>query len=111
MAFVVTDKCVRCKFQDCLQSCPASCFHEGANMLVIKTSACIDCGACEPECPAEAIIRDTEPGAEFWVAFNDKYAAQWPRILRPGDVPDDADDWLDVDGKLDAEFDPAPAAR
>ncbi|TFL13203.1 ferredoxin family protein [Pusillimonas caeni] len=111
MAFVVTDKCVRCKFQDCLQSCPASCFHEGVNMLVIKTEACIDCGACEPECPAEAIVRDTVPGAAFWVEFNNKYSAMWPRILRSGEVPQDAEDWMDVEDKLDTEFDPAPAAR
>ncbi len=111
MAFVVTDKCVRCKFQDCLQSCPASCFHEGANMLVIRTEACIDCGACEPECPAGAIVRDTAPGAGFWVEFNNKYAALWPRIGKQGAVPEDADDWIDAEDKLHTEFDPSPARR
>lgn len=111
MAFVVTDKCIRCKFQDCLQSCPTSCFHEGANMLVIRIEDCIDCGACEPECPAEAIVRDTAPEAEKWIAFNNKYAAIWPRISKPGDAPEDADDWIEVEGKLETEFDPAPARR
>ncbi|MEP9353899.1 ferredoxin FdxA [Xanthobacter sp. KR7-65] len=111
MTFVVTDKCIRCKFQDCLQSCPASCFHEGVNMLVIRPEDCIDCGACEPECPADAIVRDTAPGAEQWVEFNRKYAALWPRIGSPGEVPEDADDWIGVEGKLDSEFDPSPATN
>ncbi len=109
MAFVVTDKCIRCKFQDCLQSCPATCFYEGMNMLVINPEQCIDCGACEPECPAEAIIRANTPEAEKWLAFNREYSALWPNIRKAGEVPDDADDWIDVDGKLDSEFDPQPA--
>jgi ferredoxin len=80
-------------------------------MLVIKPEECIDCGACEPECPAGAIIRDTVPGAEKWVQFNRKYAAVWPNIRKQGHVPDDAEDWLDAAGKLENEFDPKPATR
>ena len=111
MAFAVTEDCIRCKFQDCLQSCPVTCFHEGETMLVIDPVVCIDCGACEPECPAGAIIRDTEPGADRWVEFNRKYAALWPTLREPGDVPDDADDWVDVPNKLETEFSPEPAER
>ncbi|WJR77919.1 ferredoxin FdxA [Bradyrhizobium sp. NP1] len=111
MTFVVTESCIRCKFQDCLQSCPATCFYEGENMLVINPEECIDCGACEPECPAEAIIRDTVAGAEKWVAFNRQYAAVWPKIRKPGEVPEDAEDWIGVEGKLETEFNPAPASR
>ncbi|MGL3109071.1 DUF3470 domain-containing protein [Bradyrhizobium sp. BR 1432] len=111
MAFVVTNSCIRCKFQDCLQSCPATCFYEGQNMLVINQDECIDCGACEPECPAEAIVRDNAPGAQQWVEFNRKYAAVWPKILKPGVVPDDAEDWVGTEGKLEAHFNAEPAAR
>lgn len=111
MSFLVTESCIKCKFQDCLQSCPVTCFYEGENMLVINPEECIDCGACEPECPAEAIIRDTAPGADKWLEFNRKYAALWPNIRTPGDVPEDADEWLEVENKLEAEFNPAPAAR
>ena len=43
------------------------CFHEGENMLVIDPETCIDCGVCEPECPAEAIKADTLPEMEKMV--------------------------------------------
>ncbi|MEQ1934783.1 MAG: ferredoxin family protein [Fimbriimonadaceae bacterium] len=111
MAYVVTDACIRCKFQDCLQSCPATCFYEGENMLVINQQECIDCGACEPECPAEAIIRDTAPGAQKWVIFNQKYSALWPNIRKPGYIPEDAENWLEVENKLEDEFSAQPAMR
>jgi ferredoxin len=111
MAYVVTESCIRCKFQDCVQSCPATCFYEGKSMLVIKPEDCIDCGACEPECPAGAIIRDTASDAAKWVEFNRKYAALWPNIRNPGEVPADAEDWLEVKNKLESEFNPDPAPR
>ncbi len=56
------------------------CFYEGKNMLVIHPDECIDCGVCEPECPADAIKPDTEPGAEEWVDFNRKFSELWPNI-------------------------------
>ena len=62
MTYVVTDACIRCKYMDCVEVCPVDCFYEGENMLVINPSECIDCGVCEPECPAEAILPDTESG-------------------------------------------------
>lgn len=111
MAFAVTEACIRCKFQDCLQSCPVTCFFEGETMLVIDPEECIDCGACEPECPAEAIVRDTTEDGARWVEFNRKYAALWPRIREAGDVPGDADDWVDVPGKLEAHFSEKPATH
>ncbi len=40
---------------DCVEVCPVDCFYEGANMLVIHPDECIDCGVCEPECPAERL--------------------------------------------------------
>ena len=55
MTYVVKDACVKCKFMDCVEVCPVDCFYEGENMLVIHPDECIDCGVCEPECPAEAI--------------------------------------------------------
>ena len=61
MTFVVTDKCIKCKYMDCVEVCPVDCFYEGANMLVIDPDVCIDCGVCVPECPADAIVADTDP--------------------------------------------------
>ena len=65
---------------DCVEVCPVDCFYEGENMLVIHPDECIDCGVCEPECPAEAIKPDTEPGLEYWLELNTEYAANWPNI-------------------------------
>ena len=56
MAYVVTDACVKCKHTDCVAVCPVDCFYEGQNMLVIHPDECIDCGACERECPTSAIF-------------------------------------------------------
>ena len=73
MTYIVTDNCIRCKYTDCVEVCPVDCFYEGENFLVIHPDECIDCGVCEPECPAEAIKPDTEPGprhlveAERWL--------------------------------------------
>jgi ferredoxin len=60
VTFVVTDNCIKCKYMDCVEVCPVDCFYEGDNMLVIHPDECIDCGVCEPECPAEAIVPDTQ---------------------------------------------------
>ena len=54
MTFVVTDNCIKCKYMDCVEVCPVDCFYEGENMLVIHPDECIDCGVCEPECPARS---------------------------------------------------------
>ena len=63
MTYVVTEACIKCKYMDCVEVCPVDCFYDGENMLVIHPDECIDCGVCEPECPAEAIMPDTEPGS------------------------------------------------
>lgn len=102
MTYIVNDQCIKCKHMDCVEVCPVDCFYEGENMLVIKPNECIDCGVCEPECPADAILPDTVDGAEQWVAFNDKWADVWPNITtaRPEDVPKDAEEWQGVEGKM-----------
>ncbi len=110
MTYIVTDNCIRCKYTDCVEVCPVDCFYEGDNMLVIHPDECIDCGVCEPECPAGAIIADTDPASEPWVAFNAKYAELWPVITEAKDPLPEADEFDGVTGKLDSEFSPAPAS-
>lgn len=100
MAYVVTDACIRCKYMDCVPVCPVDCFFEGPNMLVIHPDECIDCGVCELECPANAIIADTQQSSEQWLALNRTYAEKWPRITQKGQAPADADAWLDVPNKI-----------
>ena len=63
MAYVVAEPCIKCKYTDCVEVCPVNCFYEGPNFLVIHPDECIDCGACEPVCPVEAIYyEDDLPG-------------------------------------------------
>ena len=70
---------------DCVEVCPVDCFYEGKNMLVIKPDECIDCGVCEPECPVDAIVPDTESGNEKWIELNKKYSEIWPNISEKKD--------------------------
>ena len=110
MTYVVTEACIKCKYTDCVEVCPVDCFYEGENMLVIHPDECIDCGVCEPECPAEAIKPDTESEAERWLELNREYAQAWPNITRKIDAPSDADAFKGVAGKYDAHFSAAPGA-
>src|SRR3546814_14646704 len=73
-------------------------------MLVINPNECIDCGVCEPECPAEAILPDTENGLEKWLELNTTFSARWPNITTKGAVPDDADAHKGEEGKYDKYF-------
>ena len=98
MTYVVSENCIKCKYMDCVEVCPVDCFYEGENMLVIHPDECIDCGVCEPECPAEAIKPDTEPGLEKWLELNAEYAKSWPNITVKRDAPADAKEF---DGKPD----------
>jgi len=102
MTYIVNDNCIRCKHMDCVEVCPVDCFYEGEDMLVINPDECIDCGVCEPECPADAIQADSAEGVEHWVEFNQKWSEQWPNItvMRKDDVPADAEQWHGVEGKI-----------
>ncbi len=108
MTYVVTEACIRCKFQDCVEVCPVDCFYEGENMLVIHPDECIDCGVCEPECPVEAIVPDTAGSVTQWLEVNRKFAEAWPNITRKGDVPADADAHREETGKYEKFFSDKP---
>jgi ferredoxin len=79
-------------------------------MLVIQPDECIDCGVCEPECPAEAIIPDTEPEAEKWLEMNREYSEKWPNLTRKKPAPPDADQYKGVPGKFEDLFSPNPGS-
>lgn len=102
MTYVVTDSCIKCKYTDCVEVCPVDCFYEGPNMLVINPEECIDCGVCEPECPAEAIKSDTisEEMAD-WVTLNKKYSEKWPNITEAKKPLKDAKKYQDEQNKLE----------
>lgn len=103
MTYVVTENCIRCKYMDCVEVCPVDCFYAGENFLVIAPDECIDCGVCEPECPADAIVPDSDPGATpAWLALNADLSKVWPNIVVKGKPPLDADRWNGQSGKLEA---------
>jgi ferredoxin len=65
MAHVVTNKCNGCKFTDCVEVCPVTCFYELDQQVIIHPDECIDCRACVEVCPVQAIYADTDVPAEF----------------------------------------------
>ena len=82
MATVVTGACFGCKYTDCVVVCPCESFREGEQMLFIDPETCIDCGACEPECPVEAIYLDDNVPSEQqpFIALNAEMARVCPPI-------------------------------
>ena len=110
MTYIVNEACIKCKYMDCVEVCPVDCFYEGENMLVIHPDECIDCGVCEPECPPEAILPDTDPDADAWLELNREYSETWPNITRKGTPPADADEFRNVTGKYDKFFSANPGS-
>ena len=80
MTYVVTDNCRTCRFTDCVTVCPVDCFHGDDEMLYIDPAECIDCGACVPECPVEAIYaeEDVPPDQKSWIQVNADKATGLP---------------------------------
>ncbi|HYD99264.1 MAG TPA: ferredoxin FdxA [Alphaproteobacteria bacterium] len=108
MPYVVTEACIRCKYTDCVEVCPVDCFYEGENMLVINPDECIDCGVCEPECPAEAIVPDSDPQAETWLQLNRDQSAVWPNLTRKKDADPEADSFKGVPDKFKTLYSDKP---
>tara|TARA_B100001093_G_C26619560_1_gene923944 strand:+ start:593 stop:919 length:327 start_codon:yes stop_codon:yes gene_type:complete len=104
MTYLVNENCIKCKLTDCVEVCPVDCFYEGKNMLVINPDECIDCGVCEPECPVDAIISDTEDENGKWTEINQKYSEEWPNINEKKDPPADSDKYENEKNKFDKYF-------
>ena len=131
MAYIVADPCVKCKYTDCVAVCPVDCFYEGENMLVIHPDECIDCGACEPECPTTAIFEESDLPEKWnpYITINavfsgamelgeadttgwpgslkDGFSESWPVITEQKDPMDGADDAANEEDKID-ELSAAP---
>jgi ferredoxin len=73
MAYVVTENCVDCKYTSCAAVCPVEAFHEAPDRLYINPETCIDCNACVPECPVEAIFPDYDV-PEKWASWTEENA-------------------------------------
>ena len=86
MTYVITEPCIGTKDRSCVEVCPVDCFYNhpaaalnakvgkepakpaDSGMLVIHPDECIHCGACEPECPVEAIFEDDDV-PEKWADY------------------------------------------
>ncbi len=62
MPYIITEPCVNVKDKACVDVCPVDCIYdlEGEAQLFINPDECIECGACEPACPVNAIFMDSE---------------------------------------------------
>ena len=109
MTFVVTDACIKCKYTDCVEVCPVDCFYEGENMLIINPDECIDCGVCEPECPAEAIHPENDALLK-WAELAREHGANWPNLTRKKEPPTDADAHKGEEDKFEKYFSPQPGS-
>lgn len=83
MAYVVCEPCHDCKYTDCVVVCPAECFYHDDMQLYIDPDDCLDCDACVPECPVEAIFPETGvPGQ--WSAFVQLNATRVVELKKTG---------------------------
>jgi NAD-dependent dihydropyrimidine dehydrogenase PreA subunit len=73
MTWVICEPCIGTKDHSCVEACPVDCIHptkdepgfDAAQQLYIDPDVCIECGACEPVCPVEAIRQDSDVPAEW----------------------------------------------
>jgi ferredoxin len=68
MAFVITQPCIDTRDQACVEVCPVDCIHfeeSSDRMLYINPAECIDCGACQPACPVQAIFPEGDVPGEM----------------------------------------------
>ncbi|MFQ6615386.1 MAG: ferredoxin family protein [Fidelibacterota bacterium] len=91
MTYIIAEPCVGVCDTACVDVCPVDCIHPtkeewpeagydennlDGKMLYIDPEECIDCGACEPECPVEAIFEESEVPEE-WESYIDKNYAYY----------------------------------
>lgn len=69
MPYVINQECVGEQYADCVDVCPVNCIYpgdyKGEKYMVIDPDICIDCGACLPECPVEAIVATLDEAPEW----------------------------------------------
>lgn len=83
MTFVIAEPCIDVMDKSCIEECPVDCIYEGARKLYIQPDECIDCGACAPVCPMEAIYPDTHV-PEKWSFYRDEASGFFTELGSPG---------------------------
>lgn len=77
MTYVIAEPCVGVKDASCVAVCPVDCIHEGERHFFVDPGECIDCGACQAECPVGAIFTDDSLPGEWrdYASVNAELAA------------------------------------
>ena len=84
MPHIVTANCNDCKYTDCCVVCPVECFYQDETMLYIDPVDCIDCEACVPECPVEAIFAEANVPPQ-WASWTPTNATKAGALKASGD--------------------------
>lgn len=91
MAYIICEPCVDVMDTACVDVCPVDCIHttEGENQLYINPDECIDCAACEPACPVDAIAMQSDVPTEWepYIEINRKF---FETFVKPETADDDA---------------------
>jgi NAD-dependent dihydropyrimidine dehydrogenase PreA subunit len=86
MTYVIGAPCIDVVDRACVDECPVDCIYEGKRMLYIHPDECVDCGACEPVCPVEAIYYEDDLPDDL-VEFKDDNARFFAEPLPGADAP------------------------
>jgi NAD-dependent dihydropyrimidine dehydrogenase PreA subunit len=86
MTYVIGEPCIDVLDRACVDECPVDCIYEGERALYIHPDECVDCGACEPVCPVEAIYYEDDL-PERWSVFQADNAAFFTDALPGREVP------------------------
>ncbi|MCE3556448.1 ferredoxin family protein [Pseudonocardia sp. RS11V-5] len=86
MTYVIALPCVDVKDRACVEECPVDCIYEGGRSLYIHPDECVDCGACEPVCPVEAIYYEDDL-PDRWAAHTEDNARFFTETLPGLDTP------------------------
>jgi len=80
VTYVIAEPCVDVKDRACVIECPVDCIYEGERTLYIHPGECVDCHACEPVCPVEAVFHEDDLPARWaqYRAVNAEYFRDAP---------------------------------
>ncbi|BBF99916.1 hypothetical protein Pdca_11260 [Pseudonocardia autotrophica] len=98
VTYVIAEPCVDLLDKACIEECPVDCIYEGGRMLYIHPDECVDCGACEPVCPVEAIYYEDDV-PEQWAAYTKANVDFFDELGSPGGAS--------KVGKVDRDVEPA----
>ena len=102
MTYIIAEPCIEAKDASCVEVCPVDCIYEGEDQFYIHPDECIDCGACEPECPVDAILSEDEvPDDQIpFIELNAELCLEWPNITEQKEPLEDEAKWREVKNKI-----------